>query len=207
MCRQVPHAPRPERPPRRHATELASAASPRQSRVPPGIHYHICVRILLHMFPHTRICVVILTEQSPPRYALLHMCPHLLHICVRILRYLCRHTSRAESRPPRYSVYRMCPHTTTYVSAYYYICVRILLLYMCRHTNRAESPQRPSKTKTPDLRAKSPDLRAHSPPKTPQRTPAMRKPEAGANSLPAGGVGASASASAAGLRCPLFNIQ
>jgi hypothetical protein len=118
---------------------------------------NVCVRILLHLCLHTSICVVILTELSPPWYTLPHM----------------------------------CPHTTTYVSAYYYRCV-VILLQMCRHTKRAESPQRPSKTKTTDLRVKSPDLRAHSPPKTPQRTPAMRRPEAGANSLPAGGVGASA---------------
>ena len=91
------------------------------------------------MCPHTAICVRIL----------LHMCPHTAthvssycYICVLILIYMCPRTTtyvvlQAREAPS--------PHTTaymsssiyssmrTYMSSYCYICV-LILLYMCPHT-------------------------------------------------------------------------
>jgi hypothetical protein len=94
------------------------------------------------MCPHTTICVRMLRCVRIQLYVscsaagvriLLCMCPHAIMcphatICVRMLRCLCPPSRRCRS------MHTMCPHTTIYVSAYYYICVRILL-YMCLHTS------------------------------------------------------------------------
>jgi len=50
-------------------------------------------------------------------------------MCVRILAYVCPHTMR---------ILHVCPHTTIYVSAYYYMCV-LILLCMCPHTTTCVS--------------------------------------------------------------------
>jgi hypothetical protein len=94
-----------------------------------------CVLILLYMCPKTTICVLILLYMCV--LILLDMRPHATYyICVLILLHMCPHStmpggacipSRAYAPQMSPALRYMCPHTTAYVSAYYCICVLILL--------------------------------------------------------------------------------
>ncbi len=106
--------------------------APHPQRVLPHI---LCVRILLY----TKLRNA--GPSSATRTPTYFMCPHSAlylesaysYTCVRILRillYMCPHTLHISR-----------PHTPIHVSAYYYVCVRILLcmcvrilLHMCPHT-------------------------------------------------------------------------
>ncbi len=58
---------------------------------------------------------------------------HYYYICVRIHITITMHVSAYEENICVRILLYMCPHTTVHVSAYYCTCVRILL-YMCPHT-------------------------------------------------------------------------
>jgi hypothetical protein len=71
---------------------------------------------------HTRHAATIFTlGMSLKLFILLHMCPHSI-LCVLILLCMCPHTTKYVS-----SYYYICALILLYVSSYYYICVRILL--------------------------------------------------------------------------------
>jgi hypothetical protein len=123
---------------------LLYVSSYEQSWVPPGILYHICVRILLHVSAYyymcvcILVCVVMLTEQSTPPGIHYHICVRIYYIHVSAYYYMCPPTNRAES--PRCEGSNVCVRILLHVSAYYYVRVRMLVRYMCPHTNRAQSP-------------------------------------------------------------------
>jgi hypothetical protein len=102
---------------------------------------YICVRILLYMCPHTAKTLVYVFQHTSIYCICVCMCPHTATcdaatsdsaIYVRILLCICPHTTTCAR------IY-ICPHTVTcdaatsdsdsaiHVSAYYCICVRILL--------------------------------------------------------------------------------
>ena len=96
--------------------------------IPLCLTSHTCVRILLHVCPHTA------THVSSFCYVrvriLLHTCPHTAtyvsaycYICVLVLVYMCLHTAVYVSS---YYYIRVC----VYVSSYYCIrvCVCVLIL-------------------------------------------------------------------------------
>ena len=118
--------------------------------------YSSCMSILLHMCPHTTIC---LSSYYYTRVLiLLYMCLLYTAICVVILLYMCLHTPIYVSTLYCYIcvviLLYICPHTSMYLSSYYYIrkvihmsalqmlklynnyitiCV-LILLYMCPRT-------------------------------------------------------------------------
>ena len=110
-----------------------------------ALYTTICVRILLHMCPHTTIyvsayycvyiCVLILLVCVDRREGLvdlvtpgtlLHMCPHT------VSSYCCSSVAAVAAMLQQHylCVRILCPHTAIYVSSYCYVCV-LMLLYMC----------------------------------------------------------------------------
>ncbi len=90
-------------------------------------YYCMSVLILLHMCPHTTICVLTLCVLM-----LLCMCPHTTiyvssycYICVLILLYVSSHYTCVLI------LLNMCPHAT-FMCPHATVCVRILL-HMCPH--------------------------------------------------------------------------
>jgi len=126
-----------------HTAMHMQASSSRASSPETSAAYcYICVLILLYMCPHTPIYVS----------SYYYMCPHTTtHMQASSSRASSRKTTRTpcnrarlsrepstDLSPPWYTL------PTTSVSAYYYVCVRILLRMcphtsMCRHTNRSGS--------------------------------------------------------------------
>jgi hypothetical protein len=100
---------------------------------------------------------------------LLYVCPHTTicvsayyHICVRILLYVCPHTTICVSAHYHLCVRTLlyvCPHTTICVSAHYYMCVRTLP-YVCPHTTICVSacPHTTVEVLLPQLHARWPGM-------------------------------------------------
>ncbi len=118
-------------------------------------YYCICVLILLHMCPHTTVCVsdtiLLIRCLLALGICMCYMCPHTIpprswdiyvfsyygisvlyyYICVCILLYMCPHTTIYVSSPTTYvpPILR-CVLILLYVRIYY-ICVRKLRILLC----------------------------------------------------------------------------
>ncbi len=107
------------------------------------LYIYICPHTC-HNTPHTlQVDACRWMCPSSSALSMLHICPHT-PICVFILLYICPHTAIYVSSYYYICVLTllyMCPHTTIQVSSHYYTCFLILLyvlipLHICPHTTK-----------------------------------------------------------------------